>query len=227
MSRLASYGFTLQEEELFTPAVAGATLLRERQVETVAPFVAPDLLEDLAEFELCGGVVGAPCANDPHAVLIGDLGRDWSADLLNQAFRHVMEGAWLVALQKGRYWMGSHGLELDAGAYVAALEFATGQDALLCGKPREEFFLSVLQSVGARPPFDDAHRPVMVGDDLWNDVAGAQQAGLAGWLVRTGKFRPDELETSGVSPDRVTHPVSTTTPGQNRRRPQSSRIRMP
>ena len=33
----------------------------------------------------------------------------------------------------------------------------------------------------------------MIGDDLWADVAGAQRAGLAGWLVRTGKFRQDVL----------------------------------
>ena len=45
--------------------------------------------------------------------------------------------------------------------------------------------------------------PAMIGDDLWGDVRGAQEAGLQGWLVRTGKFRQDDLETSGVKPDRV------------------------
>ena len=43
----------------------------------------------------------------------------------------------------------------------------------------------------------------MVGDDLWSDVEGAQRAGLQGWLVRTGKFRPDTLEASPIIPDRI------------------------
>jgi ribonucleotide monophosphatase NagD (HAD superfamily) len=44
---------------------------------------------------------------------------------------------------------------------------------------------------------------VVIGDDLWADVAGAQRAGLQGWLVRTGKFREDLLARSEVKPDRV------------------------
>jgi phospholysine phosphohistidine inorganic pyrophosphate phosphatase len=41
---------------------------------------------------------------------------------------------------------------------------------------------------------------VMVGDDLFGDVLGAQEAGMQGLLTRTGKFRPQDLET-GVMPD--------------------------
>ena len=43
-------------------------------------------------------------------------------------------------------------------------------------------------------------RAVMVGDDLWSDVEGAQRAGLQGWLVRTGKFREDTLRGTGITP---------------------------
>jgi ribonucleotide monophosphatase NagD (HAD superfamily) len=48
----------------------------------------------------------------------------------------------------------------------------------------------------------------MVGDDLWADIDGAQQAGLEGWLVRTGKFHEDTLATSGIRPDRVLDSVA-------------------
>jgi ribonucleotide monophosphatase NagD (HAD superfamily) len=48
----------------------------------------------------------------------------------------------------------------------------------------------------------------MVGDDVWSDVGGAQQAGLQGWLVRTGKFREDALASSGVTPDRLLDSVT-------------------
>jgi len=47
-----------------------------------------------------------------------------------------------------------------------------------------------------------------VGDDLWADIEGAQRAGLAGWLVRTGKFREEVLRTSGIRPDRILSSVA-------------------
>ena len=50
--------------------------------------------------------------------------------------------------------------------------------------------------------------PAMIGDDLWSDVDGAQRAGLQGWLVKTGKFRADVLEKSGVTPDRILESVA-------------------
>ena len=208
VERLISYGFAAREDELFTPAVAASSILRERAIETVAPFVATDLLGDLLGIEFCGGVTGLQTDATPGAVLIGDLGDDWTPQLLNEAFRYVMDGAVLMALQKGRYWLGPSGLELDSGAYVAALEFASGKEALLCGKPLATFFDAAVASFDLEAPFSPGERPVMVGDDLWNDVAGAQKAGLAGWLVQTGRFREDVLEASGVAPDRVIRSVA-------------------
>ena len=43
----------------------------------------------------------------------------------------------------------------------------------------------------------------MVGDDWETDIAGAQKCGLKTILVRTGKFRPDAVERSGVVPDGI------------------------
>ena len=203
ITRMQSYGFTVHDDELFTPAVAARDVLRQHDIHTVAPFVPTALLEDLAGVELCGGTAPQRCHENPGGVLIGDMGDDWTNELLNEAFRYAMDGATLIALQKARYFMGVAGLEIDAGAYVAALEFAVGAEALVCGKPSAPFFDAVVRSLGLASPCPDTERPAMVGDDLWNDVEGAQRAGLAGWLVRTGKFREDALAESGVVPDRI------------------------
>jgi ribonucleotide monophosphatase NagD (HAD superfamily) len=40
----------------------------------------------------------------------------------------------------------------------------------------------------------------MVGDDVEADVGGAMDAGLAGILVRTGKYREDLVRQSGIEP---------------------------
>src|SRR6185295_17375010 len=118
----------------------------------------------------------------------------WTAGLLNEAFRAVLDGALLVALQKDRFWLGATGLDLDVGPYAAALEYATKREALVAGKPNPDFFRAVLQTLTPVPArTEDA---VMIGDDIWSDVQGAQGAGLKGWLVRTGKFREDVLASS-------------------------------
>ena len=52
----------------------------------------------------------------------------------------VLEGAEIIALHKGRYHQGASGLLLDSGAFVAALEHATGKQAIVVGKPNPNIF---------------------------------------------------------------------------------------
>jgi HAD superfamily hydrolase (TIGR01458 family) len=221
VDRLCRHGIAVEREEVFTAVYAGADWMTRRGIRRIAPFVTDDALEDLRDFEFVGGTArpsDRPTAL-PDAVLVGDLGERWSHALLNEAFRYVMGGAQLVALQMGRYWQGPSGLEVDAGAYVTALEFATGAKATICGKPNREFFEAAVGSLdtaerrnGGTAEHSDrptAQPPIaMVGDDLWADIDGAQRAGLEGWLVRTGKFHEDTLATSGVRPDRVLDSVA-------------------
>ena len=44
---------------------------------------------------------------------------------------------------------------------------------------------------------------VMIGDDIDADVGGAQQCGIRGLLVRTGKYRQNYVAASPISPDGV------------------------
>ena len=97
-----------------------------------------------------------------------------------------------------RCWQREDGLTLDAGGFVVALEYASGAEATVVGKPSAAFFAAALAELGA-----DAARTVVVGDDVEGDVGGAQDAGLAGVLVRTGKFREDAVAASGIAPTRT------------------------
>jgi HAD superfamily hydrolase (TIGR01458 family) len=209
VDRMRGYGFAVEPDEVFSAMVAGRGLLEREGIGAVAPFVSSEALVDLGGLELIGGTSGSalPTGAAPEAVLVGDLGEQWTPALLNEAFRYVMDGARLIALQRGRYWHGPEGVELDAGAWVAALEYATEQDAVVCGKPNPAFFQGAVASLGP-PPDDGDATVVMVGDDLWSDIQGAQRIGLEGWLVRTGKFREDVLASSGIRPDRVIDSVA-------------------
>ena len=82
-----------------------------------------------------------------------------------------MAGAELIALEKDRYWMDRDGLSLSAGPFVSALEFATGKHAVVMGKPSRSFFELALMDMDLRP-----EEVAMIGDDIFTDIAGAQQA---------------------------------------------------
>lgn len=187
LERLERLGLEADPSELLTPATLAAKRCAEAGYESVSLVVLDDLREDLEGLEEKGDSV--------DAVVVGDLGDRWDYDVLNRAFRSLMDGAELIALQKNRYWETSEGLSLDAGPFVSALEYATGREAEVVGKPSPAFFKLALGELGV-----SADRAAMVGDDVEADVGGAMDAGLAGILVRTGKYREDLVNESGIEP---------------------------
>jgi phospholysine phosphohistidine inorganic pyrophosphate phosphatase len=190
LERLRGMGIPAEADDLFTAPIAAAAWLRRHGVTRADLYLPAATVEDFGELVHAQGPV--------QAVVAGDLGEDWSFDRLNRAFRQVMGGAMLVAVQKNRYWRGPDGLTLDAGPFVAALEFATGRKAITVGKPSEAFFQEAARSLGA-----ELHQVAMVGDDIAADVLGAQACGATGILVRTGKFQPSDLEAAGGRPHHV------------------------
>jgi phospholysine phosphohistidine inorganic pyrophosphate phosphatase len=187
LERLVRLGIEADPAELITPATLAASRCADAGYESVALVVLDELREDLEGLEERGDTV--------DAVIVGDLGEGWDYEVLNRAFRQVMEGAALIALQKNRYWETAEGLSLDAGPFVAALEYGSGRQAEVVGKPSAAFFELALADLGV-----SADRAAMVGDDVEADVGGAMDAGLAGILVRTGKYREDLVRESGIDP---------------------------
>jgi len=187
---LADAGLQARTEEILTAPAATAAWLRERGISGLALLAPEEVAEDFEGFE-----VGAA---SPGAVVVGDLGDAWSYEVLDRAFGWLLEGAELVAIHRNRYWRAGGGLHLDVGPFVAALEYAAGRSATVLGKPHRAFFQLAARSMGLEPS-----ATVMVGDDLAADALGAMDAGATGILVRSGKFREEELTTSDRTPDRV------------------------
>jgi phospholysine phosphohistidine inorganic pyrophosphate phosphatase len=192
--KLARLGFEAHASELFCPArAAAAWLLREEL--SASFFVAEAALEDFENVTRDD--------ERPDAVVVGDLESDWTFETLNRAFRLVHErDAQLVGLGRTRYWKGPHGLLLDVGPFLAALEQATGKTAVVFGKPEPAFFAALVDDLDQPPD-----RVAMIGDDIATDVGAAMRAGLMGVLVRTGKFDPRDLDGS-IRPDLVIDSVT-------------------
>jgi HAD superfamily hydrolase (TIGR01458 family) len=197
VEHLRGLGFDVSTDEVLTPAALAVRHCRERGHRSVRLLVGEALREDLA------GLPEARAGAAVDAVVLGDLGEGFTAAVLNEAFRLLMDGAELVALQHNRYWRRADGLVLDVGAYSAALEYATNREAFVVGKPARAFFVTALAELGAEP-----ESAVMVGDDIEADVGGAIDAGLRGILVRTGKYRREILDASEVSPSEIVDSVA-------------------
>ena len=195
VEKLASFGIPATEAEIHTPAAVAAEWLRHNPPGPVALFLRPSTRTEFA---------GLPCLPDDAEqgasyVVIGDLEDQWDYRTLNRAFRllHHNPEAKLIALGMTRYWLAPDGLALDVAPFVAALEHATGRQPVVLGKPAAAFFQGAAQKLGL-----PADQILMIGDDVRADVGGALAAGLKGALVKTGKFRPADLEGE-VHPDVV------------------------
>ena len=190
---LVGAGFDVAAETIVTAVVATASYLREHHPDaSVFVLSDGDAGEDLV------GVRRVERPADADVVVLGGACDDFTYATMNAIFRRLMDGATLIGMHRNLYWRTSQGWELDGGAYVAGLEEATGRRAVVCGKPAPAFFEQALRSLGV-----GADRAAMVGDDIVNDVLGGQAAGITGVLVRTGKFRPEDLEAAEGMPDHV------------------------
>jgi phospholysine phosphohistidine inorganic pyrophosphate phosphatase len=190
-------GFNIGTEtgRILTPCVAASRWLRAHAEGPVALFVREAARAEFGALPLVSDEAPGACG----AVVIGDLGDAWDYPTLNRAFRLLYHHpkAQLVALGMTRYWQTAAGLCLDAGPYVAALEYASGRPPMVFGKPALAFFQAAAAQLQLAP-----EGILMVGDDLRIDVGGAQTAGMKGALVRTGKYRPADLE-GDIKPDAV------------------------
>ncbi|OPY46768.1 MAG: putative HAD-hydrolase [Methanosaeta sp. PtaU1.Bin028] len=190
--RLDGLGYSIQEERIFTPPMAAIERLKRKGQKSCHLLTTGDVCQDFLAAGLEVTDVGA------EAVVVGDAGPDFTYSRLNLAMRLVFEGADLLAMEMDRYWREPDGLVLSTGPFVRALEYATGRQAELMGKPSPGFFQMGLRYLGIEPK--DAG---MIGDDIETDVGGAQRSGMKGILVRTGKYRLEDSLASSVRPDLV------------------------
>jgi len=188
--RLAAVGVEAKLEEVVTSALATATMLAERGVRAAFVVGEEGLLKALADVGI--RVVGAS-PRDVDVVVVGfDRGADYTK--LKDASVLVERGASLVASNAdpsfpapgGESWPG-------AGALLAAIETTTGRRGEVVGKPEAPLFERALASAGGG-------FPLVVGDRLDTDIAGASRLGWDSALVLTGTARREDGEASPWKP---------------------------
>jgi HAD superfamily hydrolase (TIGR01458 family) len=185
--KLAGFGFDIDEHEIVSATRAALIYLQQFNDPVCHLLLTDDVKQDFRHLR----------QSDSKAdfVIVGDIGDAWSYERLNRVFNLLIGGAELIAIHKNRFWQTERGLQLDIGAFVSGLEYASRKQATIIGKPSPDFFKAALSELEMPP-----EQAAIVGDDIDADIGGGQRAGLTGILVKTGKYRQDYAENSLVVP---------------------------
>lgn len=186
--KLNGLGFVVAPDEIMSAPQAAVNYLNQQQNPVCKLLLADDVLQDFSAF--------AQSDTQANFIVVGDIGNAWTYQLLNQVFDRLMDGAQLIAIHKNRFWQTQRGLQMDIGAFIAGLEYASQTESLIIGKPAPAFFKAAIDSMNL-----SADEVLMIGDDIDSDIGGAQAVGISGVLVKTGKYREEYANKSAVKPD--------------------------
>jgi HAD superfamily hydrolase (TIGR01458 family) len=186
--KIAAMNIPLSMDDIYTPAALAVHAIGAHSAKL---YIRDSLLCDFRNIELTDV--------RPDFIVMGDLGGEgYSPEVLREIFIQAREGSRILALHKNRFWQKPDGLHLDLGPFVAAVEYASGKQASILGKPSTEFFHGVCSALNTSP--DQA---LMIGDDIESDIGGAQKAGMRTALVQTGKYRSEFVRQTGIKADLV------------------------
>jgi HAD superfamily hydrolase (TIGR01458 family) len=189
VQKLKQIGLSLDEQRVVTAPVATANYIRQHYPDKRCWLLTKgDTAKDFVDIQLV--------ESQADIIVIGGAEELLTYEHMNHAFRMLMDGAILLATHTNLYWRTSEGLQLDSGPFVYALELATGQRATVLGKPNLAFFEQALLTISVQP-----QEALMVGDDIENDIGGAQRIGLQGALVCTGKHNAQSPLLARIHPD--------------------------
>jgi len=186
---LKDYGFSISEEEIFTPLIALKEFLTDKlesKIYLVATEEVQEAFKDFHQIE----------ENEvPDFVIISDFHDNWDVNRLNNAFKYIKKfNAKLLGTQGNKYYIDNDGEPvIDTGSFVQMIATAANVKPTIFGKPSKEYFLQALKKLGLT-----ANETIVIGDDIETDILGAQNANIRGILVKTGNI--ETLQFAGKVP---------------------------
>jgi NagD protein len=204
VAKLARMGIEVEEEHVFTCAMATARFLAQQKPGGTA-FVIGE-----------GGLLTALHQNgyavvdhEPDYVVVGE-GRTFNLELVEAAVRMILGGAKLVATNLDPNCPTQNGgMRPGCGALVALLEVATGMKAFSVGKPSPIMMRAARKELGLA-----TDQTLMIGDTMETDILGGVQLGFRTILVLSGGTRQEDLVRYAYQPDLVVSSLAEYLEGQ-------------
>jgi HAD superfamily hydrolase (TIGR01458 family) len=192
--KLNSIGLEISEKEIFTAPVATADYVKSLKPDASIFLIAEG--DTQRDFEKAG--IKVTKEEEPVDFVVVGYDRNLTYDTLSKAFRLIRNGAGLIAMNVDKTFEREDGMFPAPGLYVKGLEYCTGKEALVIGKPNRTLFEMALRELGSRPD-----ETAMVGDMLDVDIIGAKNSGLMAIMVKTGGYEEDSVRKSDIKPDIV------------------------
>lgn len=192
VAKLARMGIAVEEEHVFTCAMATARFLAQQKPNGTA-FVIGE-----------GGLLTALHQNGyavvdhaPDYVVVGE-GRTFNLELVEAAVRMILGGAKLIATNLDPSCPTQNGLRPGCGAMVAMLETATGVKAFSVGKPSPIMMRAARKELGL-----STDETTMIGDTMETDILGGVQLGFHTVLVLSGGTQEEDLPNYAYRPETI------------------------
>jgi HAD superfamily hydrolase (TIGR01458 family) len=191
--KLNRHGFGVTEAEVVTASWATARYLKTLKPKSCWVMLKGKGIEEFREFKMD--------QETPEYIVLGDYREEFKFENMNKALKLLLQGTKLIVMIPEKVDHSLGGVELTVGAYGKMLEDAAGIKATYIGKPNPYVFDITLGSMALDPA-----EVLMVGDRMSTDIIGAKQAGLPSILVKTGEFKPADLE-GDIQPDFIVEAV--------------------
>lgn len=178
---LVELGFAASDEDVVTSSQAAARLLSERVAQGASVLVvgAQALVDEISAV----GLVPVRDSDPTPAAVVQGHSPDTGWIVLAEATLAIRNGALWVATNTDLTLPSERGLLPGNGSMVAAVRSATGEEPVVAGKPARPLMEDALARSGSTVP-------LVVGDRLDTDIAGARAVGARSLLVLTGVSTP-------------------------------------
>jgi 4-nitrophenyl phosphatase len=193
--KLTGFGADLTLENILTSSTVAARYLSEHYLGCTIYVVGQEGIH--SALEQAGFTILTNARQTADVVVVGG-DNTLTYEKLKNAALHLQRGAHFIGTNPDLLVPTEEGLAPECGTILAALEAATGKQAVIMGKPYRFMFELGLKQMGCQP-----REAAIIGDRLETDITGGAKAGMKTILVETGIDNPRSILEKGIQPDLV------------------------
>lgn len=199
IDKLGGFGIPADKNCVFTSSTVTADYLLDRYGAGTKLHVVG--MEGLTHTLIEAGfqiTVGEEKPQDGVLAVVAGMDRELNHEKIKIAMRLILEGADFVATNTDPSYPTPEGINPGTGMVIGALQFASGVEPYIAGKPYPAIFQTALKALNA-----EVEETLMVGDRLETDILGANRIGIHTAAVLTGVTSQAEIDQNDIKPDFV------------------------
>lgn len=196
--RFQSIGLKINENQIFTSAMATAAFLQKQKPQGKAFVIGESGLT-----EAIHNIGYILTNNSPDYVILGET-FGYNIDLIKRAIRLIGEGAKFIATNPDPSGPSEDGLVPACGAMAALIEKVTGKEPFFIGKPNPLMMRTAINYMNSH-----SEDTIMIGDRMDTDIVAGVMSGLETILVLSGVTELNDVQKFPYQPTNIYNSVAT------------------